>query len=156
MDELVSQFEEVRAEFLDVLRQFPARNRSRILFGKWSLKDVVAHLTGWDQYFVDILISLQAGEEPPYWGNMDKFNEASVQKRRKKPWRAVYDEFVDAGDEFIRCYTQLPTELRDARFWKGRSYTPIRILEIDIHHYAVSHLKPIKKALARIETEKTS
>ena len=113
MDELISHFVEVRAEFLDVLGRFPARRRGDVLFGKWNLKDLVAHLAGWDQYFVELLVSLQAGEEPPYWGNMTKFNEASVQKRRESPWEVVYDEFVAAGDEFIRCCTQLPAELRN-------------------------------------------
>ena len=156
MDELISHFVEVRAEFLDVLGRFPARRRGDVLFGKWNLKDLVAHLAGWDQYFVELLVSLQAGEEPPYWGNMTKFNEASVQKRRESPWEVVYDEFVAAGDEFIRCCTQLPAELRDVRFWKGRSYTPARILEINIHHYAVSHLKQVKRKLASLETEETA
>jgi len=63
---------------------------------------------------------------------------------------------VVVGDEFIRCYTQLPTELWDVRFWKGRSYTPVRILEINIHHYAVSHLTQVKDKLASLEAGETS
>lgn len=152
MDELLSQFIEVRDELIETLHRFPAPSRSVVLFGDWNLKDVVAHLTGWDRYFIDILDSLQAGEEPPYWGSMTKFNEASVQKRKETSWEVVLGEFVASGDEFIHRYNQLPAGYWDVRFWKGRSYTPVRILEVNIHHYG-SHLPQVKRKLARLEKE---
>lgn len=46
MEGRLIHFGEVRAEFLEVLRAFPAVRRNEILFGEWSLKDVVAHLVG--------------------------------------------------------------------------------------------------------------
>jgi hypothetical protein len=141
------------SNFLKSWTAFPRRVESAVLFGDWNLKDVVAHLTGWDRYFIDILDALQAGEEPPYWGNMTKFNEASVQKRRESSWEVVNDEFVATGEEFIHRYNQLPAEYREVSFWKGRSYTPVRMLEINIHHYGKSHLPQIKKKLARLEKE---
>jgi hypothetical protein len=152
MNELLSQFTEVRDEFIEILQRFPAPRRSAVLFGEWNLKDVIAHLTGWDRYFTDILDCLQAGEEPAYWGNMTKFNEVSVQKRRESSWEVVYDEFVATGEEFIHRYDQLPEELRGGKFWRGRSYTPVRILEVNIHHYG-SHLAQVKRKLARLEKE---
>ena len=80
MDQPVAEFAGVRAELLAALRQFPAKNRNDILFGEWSLKDVTAHLAGWDRYFTDILECLEAAEEAPYWGTIKRFNEASVEK----------------------------------------------------------------------------
>jgi hypothetical protein len=153
MDELLSQFTEIREEFIEILDRFPPARRGEVLFSDWNLKDVVAHLTGWDRYFIDILDALRTGHAPPYWGNMTKFNEAAVQKRRKSSWEIVYDEFVATGEEFIHRYNQLPAEYREARFWKGKSYTPFRILEINIHHYGKSHLQQIKKKLSRLEKE---
>lgn len=153
MDKLLSQFKEIREEFVEILDRFPAPSRSVVLFGDWNLKDVLAHLTGWDRYFIDILDALQAGEEPPYWGNMSKFNEASVQKRRESSWEVVFDDFVATGEAFIHCYNQLPAEYREVRFWKGRSYTPVRMLEINIHHYGKSHLPQVKRKLVRLEKE---
>ncbi|MFX0145376.1 MAG: maleylpyruvate isomerase N-terminal domain-containing protein [Candidatus Hodarchaeota archaeon] len=152
MDELLSQFIEIREEFNKILDRFPALSRSVVLFGDWNLKDLIAHLTGWDRYFVDILDSLQAGEEPPYWGNMTRFNKTSVQKRSASSWEDNYDEFVATGEEFIRRYNQLPVEFRWNRFWRRRSYTPVRILEINIHHYG-SHLSQVKRKLYRLEKE---
>jgi hypothetical protein len=44
MNELLSQFIDVRDEFIEALHRFPAPRRSEVLFGDWSIKDVIAHL----------------------------------------------------------------------------------------------------------------
>lgn len=150
MNQPISRFHEVRSRVLQAMQRFPARSRNDVLFGEWSLKDVVAHLTGWDQYFTSILRCLETGEKAPFWGNMADFNKASVEKRRALPWKAVYDEFVAAGDEFIRHYGQLSEATADTRFWKGKPYTPAKIVEINIHHYAKSHLPEIERRLASV------
>jgi hypothetical protein len=151
MDELISRFAEVRDDFIETLQRFPTVKRDVVLFGEWSLKDVIAHFVGWDRYFIDLLDSLQVDEEPPYWQNMTKFNKASVDKRRESSWEAVYEAFVSTSEEFIRRYRLLPEALREIRFWRNKSYSPISILEINIHHYEKSHLAQIKKTLSGIE-----
>jgi hypothetical protein len=148
MDQPLSRFVEVRSRVLEALHRFPARSRTDVLFDEWSLKDVVAHLAGWDTYFTAILTCLETGEEAPFWGNMTEFNKASVGKRRALPWESVYDEFVAAGDEFIHRYGQLSKKTAGARFWKARPYTPANIVDINIHHYGKSHLPDMERRLA--------
>ncbi len=151
MDALLDRFENIRAEFIDVLDHFPDSKRTERLFNDWNLKEVVAHLAGWDRYFTEIADALEAGEEPPYWKSMTRFNEASVEKRKDEPWDSVFKEFVSSGEAIIHCYKQLPASLQDAKFWKNKSYTPVQMLEINIHHYENDHLAKIKKVLARLE-----
>lgn len=134
MDQPAAEFAGVRAELLAALGRFPAKNRNDILFGEWSLKDVTAHLAGWDRYFTDILECLGAAEGAPYWGNIKRFNEASVEKRRHSSWKVVYDEFTAASEDFIDRYGQLSAALSNSRFWSGRPYTPAKILRVNIHH----------------------
>jgi len=152
----IERFAEVREQVLHAIRRFPAQRREDELFGEWTLKDLVAHLTGWDVYFTTILSCLETGEKAPYWGNMNKFNEASVGKRRDSSWKKVYDEFVAAGREFIRCYGQLSDKAAERRFWKSKSYTPASIVRINIHHYAKSHLPEIEKVLAALTREQVA
>jgi hypothetical protein len=45
MNELLCQFINVRDEFLETVQRFPAPRRSEVLFGEWSIKEVIAHLT---------------------------------------------------------------------------------------------------------------
>jgi hypothetical protein len=154
MDLHGSEFSRVRAELLSALRRFPAKNRNDVLFGEWSLKAVTAHLAGWDRYFTDILECLEADEEAPYWGNIRRFNEESVNKRKDSSWKAVYEEFAAAGQEFIDRYGQLSQEAMNSRFWPERSYTPAKILQINLHHYGQSHLREITRKLAVLEARR--
>lgn len=151
MDELLDRFQEIRAEFINVLQRFPASERMERLFDQWCLKDVVAHLAGWDRYFVDIVVALEEGDKPPYWGSMVQFNEISVEKRKDQPWESVFDEFVANSEAFVQRYKQIPEAMWAARFWEHKSITPIKMLEINIHHYEKDHLAKVKEVLARFQ-----
>jgi hypothetical protein len=151
MEELLDQFTEVREELIGLIRRFPASKRTEQLFHLWSLKEVVAHLAGWDRYFTDIVAALESGEEPPYWKSMTKFNEASLEKRKDETWDSVFAEFVANGEAFVRCYKQIPQSLQHTRFWKRKSYTPAQVLEINIHHYKNDHLSEIKRVLSSLQ-----
>ncbi|MGD8555598.1 MAG: hypothetical protein PVJ32_09190, partial [Anaerolineales bacterium] len=77
MDQRLSEFTQARQAVIEAIDHFPDDRVDEILFGEWSLKDVLAHLTGWDQYFVEILRLLRSGTEAPHWGSIAKFNQAS-------------------------------------------------------------------------------
>ncbi len=150
MKKLVNQFIKVRKEFIETLKKFPIDQVDKRLFGEWNLKDVLAHLAGWDTYFTEILSCLKRGNEIPYWSNIEKFNENSVGNRKYMSWNEVYDEFVSSGEEFIKEYLDVRQDYRSVRFWKKRSYTPTKILEINIHHYEKNHLDEIKEKLGKL------
>lgn len=145
MQQLVNRFARVRRSLLRALKGFPADRVEVALFGEWNLKCVLAHLAAWDSYFTEILGLLGAGEEVPYWGSIRKFNEASVKKREGWTWDEVHDEFVRAGEEFIEQYGSVGEGLWSKRFWKRRSYTPTKVVEINTHHYE-SHSEEIRNA----------
>ena len=147
MNELVSRFAQDRQDLLDTLKDFPADRVEEVAFGKWNLRCLVAHLAGWDGFFTELVKLLRAGSKVPYWGEIDAFNEASVQARADWTWKKVYDEFVSAGEAFIAEYGSLEEELWDRRFWAQGPVTPGQIVEINIHHYE-GHLAKIVERLA--------
>ncbi len=153
MKQAISTFIEVRRELIEEIDRFPASKVDSVLFGEWSLKDVLAHLIGWDEYFARIVGLLKSGEDIPYWGSISSFNEASVNARRDLSWQEVYEEFIAVGEEFVRTYSQIPDNLQETRFWKNRNYSPSRILGVNIHHYAKSHLPEIKKKLVQLQNK---
>ena len=77
MKELIRNFIVVRGNFIKTLEEIPEEKRDEVLFGEWSLKDVVSHIIGWDEFFVEILRSLRSKNRVPHWGTMKKFNEKS-------------------------------------------------------------------------------
>lgn len=152
MEERISEFSRVRAQVIELLNRFPVDRIDDILFDEWSLKSIVAHLAGWDRYFTDILKDLEGGMQAPYWGNIQKFNEESVARKIDDSWEEVYAEFVDAGEAFIKAYRQASLSLVEEKFWADRSYTPAEILEVNIHHYAESHLPQLEGGIAFIRS----
>ena len=144
MRELVNRFAQVRADLLGTVKGFSPDRVGETMFGEWDLKRVLAHMAGWDSYFTEIVRLLKAGEEPSYWGSIDEFNQASVQKRESDTWDKVNEEFVRAGAEFIVEYGNLEDGLWNQRFWEEGNPTPAWIAEINIEHYT-EHLEEIRE-----------
>jgi len=149
MDLQVKQFVNARKEFIGALDRFPEDKRDDVLFGKWTLKDVVAHFTGWDIFCVGTLKLLEKGEPASYWGDVDKFNEEVVEKSKESNWNKIYKQFMKTGEQFIREYSNIPVQLQNKLIWPSKSYTPAKLLRINIHHYEKAQLKEIKRFLAK-------
>jgi hypothetical protein len=149
MNELIEQFKEARSEFIDLINMFPPKRRPDILFGQWSLKDVLAHIIGWDLYGIDCLQSLKDNKQPYWHSNIDEFNQEQILKRKNWTWQKLHQEFVSTGEKLIKEYETLPLELWNKRFWPDKRFTPRKFLEIDINHYRIEHALKIKDFLLR-------
>ncbi len=146
MKELVKRFVQVRSDFLETLKMFPADRTEEVVFGAWNLKQVLAHLVGWDSYFTEIVQKLRIGEKSNYWGDIDKFNEAAVKQRAEMTWDEVYEEWKRASEEFIKEYGDLDEGLWNARFWKQENPTPAWVLKITSEHYE-EHVEKITQKI---------
>ena len=80
MKELLREFVKVRKDFINTLKKFPNDKYEEKLFGEWSLKDVIAHFTGWDRYFIDAIELLSNGKKVPYWGKINRYNLKNTNK----------------------------------------------------------------------------
>lgn len=146
MKERLTQFAQVRGELLEALARFPVHRIEEPVCGTWDLRCVLAHIAGWDGYFIEIVERLRAGEKVPYWGDVDAFNEASVEERKDRMWDEVKDEFVKTGEDFIATYSDLEEELWNRRLWEQGKPTPAWVVEINAEHYR-DHLEEIGKKL---------
>lgn len=149
MDKHIKQFEEARNILLEAISKFPNEKRGEKLFGSWDLKDVVAHFTGWDNEFSTTLMAVSVGIKPTYWGKIYVFNEDVVNKSRNKSWGKVFKELEQSGLNFIGCYKNIPEDLLNKKIWNDKIYTPMRIIEINIHHYQKAQLVEINKLLEK-------
>ena len=150
--ELVREYGEVRSEVKRLIDLFPGGVREKILFDKWNLKDVIAHLSGWDIYDTMAVKALLEGREPEWGGGVDEFNRTSTEKRKDWSFEEVYAEFISVGEELIRVSLDLPEECWEKKFWQNREYTPKSMLEIDIEHYRKEHLGELKGKLGLVQT----
>ena len=83
----------------------------------WSIKDIVAHLTGWRRRTVARLQAAQRGEgEPPsYWPThlqtVDDINAWIYETNHERPVREVPDESHDVFQQMFAAIEGLPDEV---------------------------------------------
>lgn len=58
---------------------------------KWSVKDLCAHMIGWQEEFLKQADALATPGAKPIQYNIDGFNAQSVHARARQPWEQVRD-----------------------------------------------------------------
>ena len=149
MENIISQFSQARDEFIKAINAFPIIRRTEILFGKWNLQQVVEHFCGWDKYFTRVLTEFGQGEKPEFWNKINEFNEREINKRKGFSWDDTYQEFLQAGENFINVCKNINKNLINKAIWLDKKYTPLKLLQINIRHYQKAQLQEIKKLLRK-------
>jgi hypothetical protein len=97
--------------------------------GVWSVKDIIAHLTSYEQVLVDILTSFTSGGPTPMLNTFiemsSQFNDIEVNRRKEKTIRDVLAEFNDAHSQVMSLIVNIPSEtLRQTGTlpWYGMDY----------------------------------
>lgn len=108
---------------------------------QWSVRDVIAHVSWWDEEALKHLPDIREGRRPPRYsvtyGGIDAFNALMTEKWRKLSVTEVLREH-DAIHRRLREYVkEIPDELfaSDTRFR--------RRLRLDTYGHYPKHTKPI-------------
>ena len=89
--------------------------------GDWSMKDIVAHLTGWNRWLVVRLEGAGRGEPepPPPWPAQiqaeDEINACIYESNRGRSVREVLDETYQVHRQLLAVIEALPDEVRIER-----------------------------------------
>lgn len=148
VNNLIKEFKEARADLIDTVKQFPKDKKEEVLFDKWSLKDILVHLTGWGLHQIDTLRKFQKGKRIITPDNLKaSINEDRVAKGKNVDWDTVFKQFINIGEELVLEYDSLPSSLWDRRIWATKEITPKECIQIEINHYKSTHGPQIKKVL---------
>src|SRR5947209_15980441 len=97
--------------------------------GVWSVKDILAHLASYEEVLVNILSTFISKQATPYLDRYIElgvqFNDAEVEKRKRRTVREVLDEFNDAYAQVTSLAMQIrPEVFRQAGTlpWYGMGY----------------------------------
>jgi tetratricopeptide (TPR) repeat protein len=58
---------------------------------EWSVKDMLAHVTFWQQESAERLAAVRGGREPQLLGDFQQVNERVFEERRAQPWGQVLE-----------------------------------------------------------------
>ncbi|MCA9382595.1 DinB family protein [Candidatus Dojkabacteria bacterium] len=147
IEQKVEDFKKVRMELLEFVQDLTPAQKNSKAFDKWTLKEVLAHMSGWDLQNVEDLDEMLQSRETPWIPNFDEYNNHSVAEAEDLSFSEVYQNFLESGAVFIETYKNLPAEVVAIHLWHGHDHTPISLLEENISHYT-NHLAEMKKVFA--------
>jgi hypothetical protein len=144
--------------FLDQIG--PARMDQPGVNSDWSMKDIVAHLTGWNRSLVARLRAAGRSEPepPPPWPahlqTEDEINTWIYESNRGRLLREVLDESHQVFQQLLAVIEGLPDEVRIEPewhlVWLGDKYFPAGEF---FDHFHNDHEPDIRAWLARVEKQ---
>lgn len=109
------------SNFINYLKTLPSEDWSRMVTSRWSVKDVVAHMVGWEKGDAEVIREAWELKIKPWWlltDNYDEFNAKSVEFYKDytpeeliaewQMWQdKVREEVERVGEENLRSHPDL-------------------------------------------------
>jgi hypothetical protein len=145
-EQIISELQKVRSNILTEVLALSTKQRNTVFLGVWSVKDLLAHLAGWDFTNVDAIKSVMAGKVPSFYEYRDHdwqtYNAMLVEKYKGNSFREVIATVKRSQKELIKLLKPIPPECFskdfDVRF-RGTKLTIQRFLEADIKDVQIHH-----------------
>jgi hypothetical protein len=144
--------------FLDQIG--PARMDQPGVAGHWSIKDIVAHLAGWQPRLITRLQAAQRGEPepPPPWPahlqTEDEINSWIYESNQGRSVHEVLDESHQVFQQFLAVIEGLPDEVRIESEWRlvwlgDKRFSVSEFFD----HFHDDHESDMRAWLARVEKQ---
>jgi hypothetical protein len=100
-------------------------DRGRKIYPLWTIREILAHLSGWDDATIGFIRSLMEGREPstPAALGIDVYNSETVATREGLDFDHVYREYIETRKVLLDLIRQMPEEMVTrvhVRPWGGR------------------------------------
>ena len=66
-DGIIGGLVAARGEILDTVRLLSPAQQDEVFLGEWSVKDLLAHLVGWDYTNQEAVAEILEGKKPGFW-----------------------------------------------------------------------------------------
>ncbi len=123
-----------------------------ILYGEWTVKDLIGHLAFWEESVAALFATLQAGQTPAPFPDLDQLNARQVDEWRKIPLAGVKTREKAAFEQVLAlARSASDAELFDSAHFPwtdGRAYADF-ICDNNWGHYK-EHLAELISWLKRI------
>jgi hypothetical protein len=157
--ELLNWLQEEYQQWEAFLEQIdPARMGQPGVNGDWSMKDIVAHLTGWQPRLITRIQAAQRGESepPPPWPahlqTEDEVNAWIYESNHGRSVREVLDESRQVFRQLLAVIEGLPDDVRIEPEWhlvwlNGQRFPAGEFFD----HFHDDHEPDVRAWLARVE-----
>ena len=137
LDKAWSDFQEARAGLSEAQLMIPG------VTGKWSVRDILAHVTTWEEEALKNLPLVLKGRRPPRYsstyGGIDAFNALKTEQKRNLSLAQVLQEMCDVHCRLIAYLESVPPgQFQEETRFRHR-------LRLDTYSHYPIHAKAIWK-----------
>jgi hypothetical protein len=117
----------------------PPEKQIEVFLGTWNVRDLLAHVIGWDYTNIQAAKDILAGQLPQFYAHHDHdwrtYNAELVREYGKENWDELLAGVANSCHELIAFFGTVPAEEfdedRGLRF-RGYKVTIARLLEADV------------------------
>jgi hypothetical protein len=110
--EIIAELQDSRAAVIQHLTALPAERHDEPFLGEWSVRDLQAHLIGWDYTNADAVRSLIAGTLPDFFSRWDpdwrSYNAELVRLHLRDRLPDLIDDAARSHEELIKLLERTP------------------------------------------------
>lgn len=142
---LIEELDQSRETMRQVIAELDLKKE---YYPGWSIQQVLAHITGWDEAVTASLRAFLAGGDAAIasYRGINEYNERSVETRGDLPYEHVRQEWELARDDLKASLRDIPADrmLDEVLTPWGERGSIVEMVEIFIHH-EVSHAKELRE-----------
>jgi hypothetical protein len=157
-EQLLSDLIDVRRRIMLEASALPSQTADEIFLGSWSVKDLIAHLAGWDVTNLEAAKEILKGELPSFYAYHDRdwayYNALLVAKYKRDDYQDLLFLVEQTHRQLIHFLEEIPAseffEDRGIRF-KGYKVILSRLLDVEKKDEEI-HLQQIEEFVESIQT----
>ena len=106
---LIQRYESSRAKMVAHLGEI---DKNRKIYPLWTIREIIAHLSGWDDATIAFVRSLVAGGDPatPAVRGLDVYNAETVATREGLSYDQIYREYIETRKVLLELIRTMPEE----------------------------------------------
>ena len=96
-----------------MMAQLDEVDKNRKIYPLWTIREIIAHLSGWDDAAIGFVSALLKGETPPTpaMRGLDVYNEETVSTREGLSYDHIVREYVETRAKLIALVRQMTEEM---------------------------------------------
>jgi uncharacterized damage-inducible protein DinB len=113
-EEIIAGLSEARQRILDAVADLGPEKQDEVFLGSWSVKDLLAHLAGWDYVNIDAVKDIQAGKSPRVFEHWDPdwatYNAELVRTFKREDFGEMLDAVQRSHQALVEHVRTLPAD----------------------------------------------
>ena len=137
-EQVLSGLIETRQNILTEAVSLSDEQQNQVFLGRWSIKDLLAHLIGWDLTNLDAVKSILSGKVPDFYQHHDRdwqaYNGILVKKHKKDSLQELLTNARESQGQLLEFLNTIPAENFNKDFgvrFRGYRVTIQRLLEAE-------------------------